>query len=136
MVRAGFPKSFGAGVITTSGALGILIPLSLVVMVMASVTTNTSGGALFKAGVIPGIMLAALLSATTWYHTPGASEYPRLAGWPDGQKTFGGPVPDRGGDGGIYTGIFTATEAAAMSAYAFSSSRVFVPTGPDHHDGG
>src|SRR5881392_2013535 len=44
MVRAGFPKRFGAGVITTSGALGILIPPSIV-MVMYSVSTNTSVGA-------------------------------------------------------------------------------------------
>src|SRR5258708_1204355 len=46
MVKAGFPKRFGAGVITTSGALGILIPPSIV-MVMYAVATNTSVGALF-----------------------------------------------------------------------------------------
>src|SRR5689334_2593583 len=65
MVRQGYPKRFGAGVITTSGALGILIPPSIV-MVMYSVTTNTSVGALFMAGVVPGIMLATLLGLTTW----------------------------------------------------------------------
>jgi hypothetical protein len=54
MLKAGFPNRFGAGVITTSGALGILIPPSIV-MVMYSVATNTSVGALFMAGVIPGI---------------------------------------------------------------------------------
>ena len=53
MVKAGFPNKFGAGVIATSGALGILIPPSIV-MVMYSVATNTSVGALFMAGVIPG----------------------------------------------------------------------------------
>jgi C4-dicarboxylate transporter DctM subunit len=52
MVKAGFPKQFGAGIITTSGALGILIPPSIV-MVMYSVSTNTSVGALFMAGVVP-----------------------------------------------------------------------------------
>ncbi|MBX3681092.1 MAG: TRAP transporter large permease subunit [Thauera sp.] len=124
MVRAGFPKSFGAGVITTSGALGILIPPSIV-MVMYSVTTNTSVGALFMAGVIPGIMLAALLGATTWYRA-WRFKYPRLpkASWPERAKAF----KDSAWGlflivvvmGGIYTGIFTATEAAAMSAaYAF-----------------
>ena len=51
MVKAGFPNKFGAGVITTSGALGILIPPSIV-MVMYSVATNTSVGALFMAGVV------------------------------------------------------------------------------------
>ena len=49
MVKAGFPNKFGAGIITTSGALGILIPPSIV-MVMYSVATNTSVGALFMAG--------------------------------------------------------------------------------------
>ncbi|GAB4061071.1 TRAP transporter large permease subunit [Uliginosibacterium sediminicola] len=66
MVKAGYPKGFGAGVITTSGALGILIPPSIV-MVMYSVATNTSVGALFMAGVIPGLLLATLLGLTTWY---------------------------------------------------------------------
>ena len=46
MVKAGFPNRFGAGIITTSGALGILIPPSIV-MVMYSVATNTSVGQLF-----------------------------------------------------------------------------------------
>jgi len=64
MVRAGFPKRFGAGVITTSGALGILIPPSIV-MVMYSVSTNTSVGALFMAGIIPGIALAAIRGLPT-----------------------------------------------------------------------
>ena len=49
MVKAGFPNKFGAGVIATSGALGILIPPSIV-MVMYSVATNTSVGAGFWQG--------------------------------------------------------------------------------------
>src|SRR3954454_24528720 len=64
MVKAGFPKRFGAGVITTSGALGILIPPSIV-MVMYSVATNTSVGTLFMAGVVPGLLLAFMLGALT-----------------------------------------------------------------------
>jgi C4-dicarboxylate transporter DctM subunit len=66
MTKAGFPKQFGAGIITTSGALGILIPPSIV-MVMYSVSTNTSVGALFMAGVIPGLLLAFLLGLTAWW---------------------------------------------------------------------
>src|SRR3981081_14610 len=57
MVKQGFPARFGAGVITTSGALGILIPPSIV-MVMYSVATSTSVGALFIAGIVPGLLLA------------------------------------------------------------------------------
>jgi len=124
MVRAGFPNKFGAGVITTSGALGILIPPSIV-MVMYSVATNTSVGALFMAGVIPGIALAAVLGFVTWYRAR-KFDYPRQpkASWGTRAKSFRESV---WGlflivvvMGGIYTGIFTPTEAAAMSAvYAF-----------------
>src|SRR5512142_177608 len=76
MVKAGFPNKFGAGVITTSGALGILIPPSIV-MVMYSVATNTSVGALFMAGVVPGLVLASLLGALTWWRARKNS-YPRM----------------------------------------------------------
>ncbi len=75
MVKAGFPNKFGAGVISTSGALGILIPPSIV-MVMYSVATNTSVGALFMAGVIPGLALAATLGGVTWYRAK-KFDYPR-----------------------------------------------------------
>jgi C4-dicarboxylate transporter DctM subunit len=76
MVKAGFPNKFGAGVITTSGALGILIPPSIV-MVMYSVATNTSVGALFMAGVVPGIGLAMVLGGVTYYRAR-KFDYPRL----------------------------------------------------------
>src|SRR6267143_445016 len=66
MVRQGFPARFGAGVITTSGALGILIPPSIV-MVMYAVATSTSVGALFIAGIVPGLVLATMLGFTTWW---------------------------------------------------------------------
>ena len=124
MVRQGYPKGFGAGVITTSGALGILIPPSIV-MVMYSVSTNTSVGKLFMAGVIPGLMLATLLGLTTWYLAK-KHDYPRMpkATWAERlvafRKSAWGLLLIVIVMGGIYTGIFTPTEAAAMSAvYAF-----------------
>ena len=124
MVKAGFPKSFGAGVITTSGALGILIPPSIV-MVMYSVATNTSVGALFMAGVVPGLALAGVLAGVTWYRAK-KYDYPRLpkASWLERLKAFKesawGLLLIVIVMGGIYTGLFTPTEAAAMSAvYAF-----------------
>jgi C4-dicarboxylate transporter DctM subunit len=124
MVKAGFPKRFGAGVITTSGALGILIPPSIV-MVMYSVSTNTSVGALFMAGVIPGIVMATMLGLTTWYRAR-SNNYPRQpkASWGERWQAFResawGLFLIVVVMGGIYSGIFTPTEAAAMSAvYAF-----------------
>jgi C4-dicarboxylate transporter DctM subunit len=124
MVKAGFPKDFGAGIITTSGALGILIPPSIV-MVMYSVSTNTSVGALFMAGVIPGLLLAFLLGLTSWWRARKFG-YPRMP-----KATFAERMKALRESawglllivvvmGGIYTGFFTPTEAAAMAAvYAF-----------------
>jgi C4-dicarboxylate transporter, DctM subunit len=124
MVKAGFPNKFGAGIITTSGALGILIPPSIV-MVMYSVSTNTSVGALFMAGVIPGLLLAFLLGLTAWWRARKFG-YPRLpkATWGERLKALResawGLLLIVVVMGGIYTGFFTPTEAAAMAAvYAF-----------------
>lgn len=124
MLKQGYPKSFGAGVITTSGALGILVPPSIV-MVMYSVSTNTSVGKLFMAGVVPGLMLAFLLGLTTWVLAKKKS-FPRMAraSWGERWRAFRdsawGLLLIVVVMGGIYTGIFTPTEAAAMSAvYAF-----------------
>ncbi|MBK6907172.1 MAG: TRAP transporter large permease subunit [Rhodocyclaceae bacterium] len=124
MVKAGFPKRFGAGVVTTAGALGILIPPSIV-MVMYSVSTNTSVGALFMAGVIPGLVLAFLLGLTTWWKAkqgnfprqPKASMAERFKAF---RESAWGLFLIVVVMGGIYSGLFTPTEAAAMSAvYAF-----------------
>ncbi len=124
MIKQGYPKSFGAGVITTSGALGILIPPSIV-MVMYSVSTNTSVGKLFVAGVIPGLLLAFFLGLTTWV-LARSKDYPRmprstwLQRWQAFRESVWGLLLIVVVMGGIYTGIFTPTEAAAMSAvYAF-----------------
>jgi C4-dicarboxylate transporter DctM subunit len=138
MVRQGFPKQFGAGVITTSGALGILIPPSIV-MVIYSVATSgavaldpegkrvlsASVGELFMAGVIPGMILASLLGFTTFYRA-WKNDYPRMkkATWGEAftafRESIWGLLLVFIVLGGIYTGMFTPTEAAAMSAvYAF-----------------
>jgi C4-dicarboxylate transporter DctM subunit len=124
MVKQGYPKKFGVGVIGTAGALGILIPPSIV-MVIYAVSTNSSIGKLFIAGIVPGIGLAALLMFVTWA-VAKKNKYPRMpkASFGDVVKAFRESV---WGlflivvvIGGIYSGIFTPTEAAAMSAvYAF-----------------
>ncbi len=138
MVRQGFPKRFGAGVIATSGALGILIPPSIV-MVIYSVATggaiaidpegkrvlSASVGQLFMAGVIPGFILASMLGGTTFYRA-WKNDYPRMpkASWAERfhalRKSIWGLLLIVIVLGGIYSGMFTPTEAAAMSAvYAF-----------------
>ncbi len=124
MVRQGFPMKFGAGVVATAGSLGILM-LPSVVKVVYSVSTNTSIGALFVAGVVPGLLLAFILGFVTWYRARKFN-YPRQpkATWAQRFKAFResawGLVMVVVVMGGIMSGIFTPTEAAAMSAvYAF-----------------
>jgi C4-dicarboxylate transporter DctM subunit len=124
MVRAGYPVKFGAGVVASAGGLGILIPPSIV-MVMYAVSTNSSIGALFMAGVMPGLVLAAMLMFTTWYRA-WRNLYPRerTASWAERARAFRdslwGLMLILVVMGGIYSGLFTPTEAAAMSAvYAF-----------------
>jgi len=118
------PARFGAGILTTSGSLGILIPPSIA-MVMYSVSTNVSVGAMFIAGIVPGILLAIALGFTTW-NIARKNNYPRMpkASWGERWQAFRDSV---WGlllivvvMGGIYSGVFTPTEAAAMAAvYAF-----------------
>jgi C4-dicarboxylate transporter DctM subunit len=124
MQRQGYPVKFGVGVIGTAGGLGILIPPSIV-MVIYAVSTNASIGRLFIAGIIPGLLLASLLMFVTWFVAkkrgypclPKASMATRLRAL---RESIWGLLLIVVVIGGIYTGIFTATEAAAMSAvYAF-----------------
>lgn len=124
MVKQGFPNKFGAGILTTSGSLGILIPPSIA-MVMFSVSTNVSVGAMFIAGIVPGIALAVALGTTTWY-IARKNDYPRMpkASWGERfvafKESVWGLLLIVVVMGGIYSGVFTPTEAAAMAAvYAF-----------------
>ncbi len=124
MVKQGYPMKFGVGVIGTAGGLGILIPPSIV-MVIYAVATNSSIGKLFIAGIIPGLLLATLLMSVTWFVAKKRG-YPCLpkASFKTLARAFResiwGLLLIVVVIGGIYTGIFTPTEAAAMSAvYAF-----------------
>ncbi len=124
MVQRGFPKRFAAGVITTSGALGILVPPSIV-MVLYAVSTNTSVGRLFAAGVAPGLVLALSLGFTTWLiarrrHLPRMARASWRERWQALRQASWGLALIVVVIGGIYSGVFTPTEAAACAAvYSF-----------------
>jgi len=124
MMRAGYSQDFAAGVIANAGTLGILIPPSIVMVVYAA-ATEVSVGRMFLAGVIPGL-LAGIMLMTAIYIAARVKGLPRL------------PLPSRREFttsftdaiwglmliviilGGIYGGVFTPTEAAAVAAvYAY-----------------
>ena len=124
MVERGYPMRFGAGVITVAGSLGILM-LPSIPKVIYAIATNTSIGALFVAGLLPGILLTIMLCAVTWW-VARKRDYPRMprANWGQRWRAFResiwGLLMVVLIIGGIYSGVFTATEAAAVSAvYAF-----------------
>jgi C4-dicarboxylate transporter DctM subunit len=130
MVKQGYPKAFGAGVIITAGSLGILM-LPSIPKVIYAISTNTSIGALFLAGLFPGMLLTVMLCGTTWV-IARKNNYPRMRKstwgqrWKAFRKSVWGLMLVVIIIGGITKGIFTPTEAAAMSAvYAFIIS-VFV----------
>jgi len=130
MVKVGYTQSFATGVIVNAGTLGILVPPSIVMVVYAA-TTETSVGRLFMAGVVPGIMLGCLLMVAI-YVVARIKNLPRQpkASWKERVMSFRDAI---WGlllifivMGGIYGGVFTPTEAAAVAAvYAFIAA-VFI----------
>jgi len=124
MVQQGYPKGFSTGLIACSGSLGILIPPSIV-MIIYAVATSESAGKLFVAGIVPGILLALVLMGVTFIYAK-KHNFPTIprASFKEVVKSF---LDAFWGlflvvivMGGIYGGVFTPTEAAAVSAvYAF-----------------
>jgi C4-dicarboxylate transporter DctM subunit len=146
MRQVGYSKEFAAGVICNAGTLGILIPPSIVMVVYAS-AVDVSVGRMFLAGVIPGIV-AGLMLMVGIYITA------KVRGLPSQAWQGFGEILASGRDaiwglaliviilGGIYGGVFTPTEAAAVAAvYAFFIANfVYKDMGPlkgegDHRHG-
>ena len=139
--EAGYPKSYAVGAITTAGSLGILIPPS-VVMIVYGVTASglsdlqgkeivVSIEALFKAGIIPGLMMGAMMMAYAYFvakrlgykASKAESLKVRVKQF---SRAFWALLIIAVVIGGIYGGVFTATEAAGIAVvYAFIIS-VFV----------
>ncbi|MEO9787115.1 MAG: TRAP transporter large permease subunit [Aurantimonas coralicida] len=124
MQKVGYSKDFAAGIIANAGTLGILIPPSIV-MVVYSAATDVSVGRMFLAGVIPGAVAGLMLMiaiyvmariknlpAEPWHGFGNIIHHGKDAGW--GLFLIVIIL------GGIYGGVFTPTEAAAVAAvYAF-----------------
>jgi C4-dicarboxylate transporter DctM subunit len=124
MRQVGYSKEFAAGVICNAGTLGILIPPSIVMVVYAA-AVEVSVGRMFLAGVLPGL-LAGIMLMVAIYVIARLRDLPKgdWAGW---SEIFASARDAAWGLlliviilGGIYGGIFTPTEAAAVAAvYAF-----------------
>lgn len=133
MEEEGYPAEFTASVIAASGPLGVLIPPSILLLVYGAVT-NTSVAKLFLAGIFPGVLYGILLMLYEWYvsvkYGYGKTESFSIvkflrstirAGW-----ALGAPIVILGG---IYSGIFTPTEAAVVAVvYAYLVGRFVYKT--------
>ncbi|MGR3715092.1 MAG: TRAP transporter large permease [Shimia sp.] len=124
MRQVGYTKEFAAGVICNAGTLGILIPPSIVMVVYAA-AVEVSVGRMFLAGVIPGLLAGFMLMVTIYVMA-------KVKNLPKGEWKGMGEIAQSGMEagwglfliviilGGIYGGVFTPTEAAAVAAvYAF-----------------
>ncbi len=142
MVQVGYTKEFAAGVICNAGTLGILIPPSIVMVVYAA-ATDVSVGRLFLAGVFPGLLAGGMLMLAIyiWARFKGLPSNPWV-GWAEVLTS----ARDAGWGlmlviiilGGIYGGVFTPTEAAAVAAvYAFLIANfIYRDMGPFKKDAG
>jgi C4-dicarboxylate transporter, DctM subunit len=124
MRRYGYDDSLAAGSIASAGTLGILIPPSIV-LVVYGIWTETSIGALFVAGIVPGILMTLAYSSTIYIRckiTPTLG--PVGETFPLGEKvrSLVKLLPVLGTFiiviGGIYMGVFTPTEAAAFGVFS------------------
>jgi C4-dicarboxylate transporter DctM subunit len=119
LLKAGYPSSFTLGLIINSSDIAFLIPPSIGFIVYG-VATSTSIGMLFLAGILPGLLIMLLFSIYCYAYSkakkipllPRTSWAERLAALKDGMPVMGFPLIVVGG---IYTGYFTPTEAAAVS---------------------
>ncbi|HBS50035.1 MAG TPA: C4-dicarboxylate ABC transporter permease [Rhodobacteraceae bacterium] len=142
MRQVGYTRDFAAGVIANAGTLGILIPPSIVMVVYAA-AVEVSVGRMFLAGVIPGLMAGLMLMTAIYVMA-------RLRNMPKGDWQGWGEIFRSGREagwglfliviilGGIYGGIFTPTEAAAVAAvYSFLiACFIYKDMGPLAENGG
>lgn len=123
MIRYGYEPRLAYGVVAAGGTLGILIPPSGP-MILYGVTTDTSIGSLFIAGVVPGLLMASVFALWAVFrcsrteafqhHEPRASLGELAAAFRKAVWALALPVFVLGG---MYLGVFTATEAAAAGVW-------------------
>ncbi|SHJ52117.1 C4-dicarboxylate transporter, DctM subunit [Malonomonas rubra DSM 5091] len=130
LLQAGYHKRFAVGLITTSGSLGIVIPPSIP-MILYCLVMNVSVAEMFMAGILPGLLIGSVLIFYTYMRA-------RKYGWKIDKKPSWEEVVRTGKEGfwaillpvivlgGIYSGIFTPTEAAAISVVYALIVEIFI----------
>ena len=124
LIKHGYPRPWATSLQATSAELGVVIPPSIP-MILFGVSAEVSIGELFIAGVGPGLLIGGALMFFVWI-------YSKIKGWGkndgDGRLSFGQATWQAGWAllmpvvvlGGIYGGVFTPTEAAAVAVlYSF-----------------
>lgn len=120
MIKVGYSPAFSAALMGAAGAIGVIIPPSITFVVYGSIS-DTSIGTLFIAGVLPGLLMGlALVIVSLWVGRKSDLEIlPKASGaerWFAFKDAFWGLMMPVIILGGIYGGVFTPTEAAAVSA--------------------
>lgn len=120
MEKRGYPRSFASAVVASGGTVGIVIPPSITMVVYGSIA-NTSIAELFMAGFVPGIIMGVVMCLTSWviskkhgYRGEGRFSFGRILR--STRECFWALMMPVIILGGIYTGLFTPTEAAAVAA--------------------
>lgn len=119
MVKHGYPKPFAASLQASAAELGVIIPPSIP-MILFAVSTDTSVGELFIAGIGPGLLIGGALMLYVWFyarrHGYGKNDGAgRLALWPAFKQAWLALLMPVIILGGIYGGVFTPTEASAVA---------------------
>ncbi len=130
MVRSGYPQEFGAGIVCNAGTLGILIPPSIVMVVYAA-ATEQSVGKLFIAGIVPGILLGVALMIAIYIvarikKLPAQPMVTPKEWFRSFRQSLWGLMLMVIILGGIYSGMYTPTEAAAVAAVYSAFIALFV----------
>jgi tripartite ATP-independent transporter DctM subunit len=124
-----YPEKFSLGLVTTSGSLGLLFPPSLPIILYALVTA-ISVDKLFTAGILPGVLLVVMLSGYAIWQGKKHRVPRHPFTWGEVFKTMRAAIWEIPLPviiiGGIYSGIFTATEAASVTAFYVLVVEVFV----------
>lgn len=134
MVDHGYDQRFCVGLVATAGGLGILIPPS-VPLIIYGLVTDSSVASLFKAAILPGFVLAGLLSSIAyWYGSRSSAKSIKRASWAERgyafKRAIGILMMPLVVLGGIYGGIFTPTEASAVSVIFALGLAIFVHRTP------